>query len=107
MSERACMVYPAIYVPAALSVLAVVLALFVSLWSLAALPFIWLGAVCSTPSMNLIDGCLSYLSIIAGLVILIFVSKPLGIAIAAGAISGFYGCVVEKVLRMRPLPDDA
>jgi len=85
-------------------VVAVVFAIQDSWWFLAALPFVWLGSVCAQPNLNLVNGCLAYLAMIVGVgVTALF--RPLGIAILAGAISGFYGSAIEKRLRMRPAPD--
>jgi hypothetical protein len=104
MTLRAYIVRPAIFAPAVLSVVAVVFALQYSWWFLAALPFIWLGSVCAQPNLNLANGCLAYLAMFVGFAVTAL-HRPLGIAILAGAISGFYVSAIEKRLRMRPAPD--
>jgi hypothetical protein len=67
-------------------------------------PFIWLGSVCGQPNLNVADGCLAYLAMLAGIVILVFF-RQLGTAIFAGSMSGFYLSSLEKRLRMRPSED--
>lgn len=104
MAERVYIVRPAVFAPAILSVIAVVAAIQESWWFLAALPFIWLGSVCAQPNLNFANGCLAYLAMIVGFAVTMFF-KPLGFAIVAGAVSGFYVSAVEKRIRMRPAPD--
>jgi hypothetical protein len=104
MKPRTYIVRPAVFAPAVLSVVAVVFAIQDSWWFLAALPFIWLGSVCAQPNLNLANGCLAHLAMLVGVgVTALF--RPLGIAILAGAISGFYFSAIEKRIRMRPAPD--
>ncbi len=105
MTPRAYIVRPAVFAPVVLSVAAVVLAVQDSWWFLAALPFIWLGSVCAQPNLNTADGCLAYLAMMVGVGVMAL-HRPLGIAILAGAISGFYFSAIEKRIRMRPAPDD-
>src|SRR5688572_12370918 len=104
MTPRAYIIRPAVFAPAVLSVGAVVLSVQDSWWFLAALPFIWLGSVCAQPNLNLANGCLAYLAMLVGVGVTAL-SRPLGIAILAGAISGFYVSAIEKRIRMRPAPD--
>jgi len=104
MTQRVYIVRPAIFAPAILSVAAVVLAIQESWWFLASLPFIWLGSVCAQPNLNLANGCLAYLAMLVGVAVTALF-RPLGIAISAGAISGFYVSAIEKRVRMRPAPD--
>jgi hypothetical protein len=104
MASRVYIVPPALFAPVLLSLAAGYLAIHDSPWFLAALPFIWLGSICASPNLNLANGCLAYLAIIVG-VILITVFRPLGIAILAGAATGLYASAIEKWMRMRPAPD--
>lgn len=104
MTPRAYIVRPAVFAPAVLSVVAVVLAVQDSVWYVAALPFIWLGSICAQPNLNLADGCLAYLAIVVGFVMLALF-RPLGVAILAGAVSGLYASAIEKRIRMRPASD--
>jgi hypothetical protein len=104
MTQRAYIVRPAVFAPTILSVVAIVLAAGQSLWFLAALPFIWVGSVCAQPNLNLANGCLAYLAMIVGIGVTVLF-RPLGIAILAGAVSGFYVSAIEKKIRMRPVPD--
>src|SRR5688572_26570775 len=101
---RAYIIRPAVFAPSVLSVAALVLAVQDSWWFLAALPFIWLGSVCAQPNLNLANGCLAYLAIIAGAVMTTWF-RPLGIAIVSGVFSGFILSAIEKRIRMRPAPD--
>ena len=104
MTLRAYIVRLAVFAPVVLSAVAIALALQDSRWFLAALPFIWLGSVCAQPNLNLANGCLAYLAMIVGVLVTTFF-RPLGMAIWAGAMSGFYVSAIEKRLRMRPATD--
>jgi hypothetical protein len=104
MKERVYIVRPAVFAPAILSVIAVVFALRESWWYFGALPFIWLGSVCAQPNMNGADGCMAYVAMIVGFILTAFF-KPLGLAILAGAASGFYASAFEKLMRLRPVSD--
>ena len=95
---------PAIFAPSILSVLSILMAVEDSSWFLASLPFIWLGSVCAQPNLNLANGCLAYLAILVGFVILV-VYRPLGLPILVGALGGFYASAFEKWIRMRPSPE--
>jgi len=101
MTERVYIVRRAVFAPAILSMIAIVAAFRGSWWFLVSLPFIWLGSVCAQPNLNLANGCLAYLAMIVGFVVAAFF-RPVGNAIAAGAMSGFYFSALEKRLRMRP-----
>jgi hypothetical protein len=103
MTPRCYLVPPARFAPAVLSVLAILAAWRESGWFLAALPFIYLGSVCAQPNLNLANGCLAYLAMLAGFATLTWF-RPLGLAILAGAMSGFYVSALEKRIRMRPAP---
>jgi hypothetical protein len=96
---------PAIFAPISLTVLSGWFGYSHSWWSLAAIPFIWLGAWCSAPNLNLADGCLFYLAMIIGFGNLIYF-KTLGLAIMAGAVSGYVMSALEKSVRMRPIKKD-
>jgi hypothetical protein len=98
-------IYPAIFAPALLALAALVAALVVSWWWLAAVPFIWLGSICAQPNLNLADGCLTYLSVGAALIVLRF-HPPLGHAIWVGAVTGYAFAFAEKMIRMRPVTED-
>jgi hypothetical protein len=104
MTQRVYIVRPAVFAPAILSVIALVAAVQESWWFLAALPFVWLGSICAQPNLNLANGCLAYLAMIVGFAVTAFF-RPLGLAIVAGAMSGFYVSALEKWIRMRPAPD--
>jgi hypothetical protein len=104
MAPRLYIIRPAIFAPSILSVIAVCVAVQQSWWYLASLPFIWLGSVCAQPNLNLANGCLAYLAMIVGFVVAALF-QPLGLAIIAGAMSGFYVSAIEKRIRARPAPD--
>jgi len=93
-----------VFAPAILGVIAIALGVLHSPWFFAALPFIWLGSICAQPNLNLANGCLAYLAMLLGVIVLA-VFRPLGIAILGGAISGFYVSAIEKGTRMRPAAD--
>lgn len=105
MTPRVYIIRPALFAPAALSVVVVTLGVRDSRWYLVSLPFIWLGSICAQPNMNLVQGCLAYLAMICGF-ILLAVFKPLGIAILGGATLGFYLSAIEKRLRARLVQED-
>ena len=98
-------IYPAIMAPALLTLAALVAAITVSWWWLAAIPFIWLGSICAQPNLNLAAGCLTYLSVGAALVVLRF-HASLGHAIWVGAVTGYVFAFAEKMIRMRPITED-
>ncbi len=102
-AQRVYMIRPAIFAPSILSIVTVVAAFQVSWWSLAALPFIWLGSVCAQPNLNLANGCLAYLTMLIGFA-LTGLYRPLGLAILGGAMSGFYVSAIEKRIRACPAP---
>lgn len=105
MMPRTYLIPPAVYAPTALSIVAIVASISVTSWYLAAIPFIWLGAICSAPNLNLANGCLSYLAMIFGyFTAMLF--EPMGNAILFGSVCGFYLGAIEKHLRMRPAPDE-
>ncbi|MDB6132266.1 MAG: hypothetical protein JWM59_509 [Verrucomicrobiales bacterium] len=103
MAPQVYTIRPAVFAPVFLSLAAIGAAVLLSWWFLAALPFIWLGSVCAQPNLNLADGCLAYLAMIAGGLIAGWFRWP-GIIVIAGTMSGYLLSVVEKRLRMRPLP---
>lgn len=105
MSQKSYIVPPAVFAPISLTILALVLGFVLSWWALVAIPFIWLGAFCSSTNLNCADGCLSYISMYSGLVLMFFF-KPLGIAIATGAVLGYYFSSYEKLIRAHPADDD-
>ena len=100
MTQAAYIIRPAVFAPAILSVVAIILAVQQSWWFLAGVPFIWLGSVCAQPNLNLANGCLAYAAMIVGFVVTAMF-RPLGVAILAGSVSGFYVSAFEKWLRMR------
>lgn len=104
MTQRTFIVRLAVFEPVVLSVAAVFLAVQDSSWFLAAPPFIWLGSGCAQPKLNLANGCLAYLAMMVGFGVMAL-HRSFGIAILAGAISGFYVSALEKRIRMRPAPD--
>src|SRR5476649_2002269 len=102
--QRIYLVPMAIFAPAILTIATPFVAFHESWWYLLALPFIWLGSVCSAPNLNLANGCLTYLAMIVGFVLVAFF-RPVGLAILFGAMSGFYLSAIEKWIRMRPVDD--
>ncbi|WP_152052099.1 hypothetical protein [Tautonia marina] len=96
----------AVVAPVVLSVVAIAATFIVSPWAPAALPFVWIGAGCAAPNLNLVNGCLAYVAIFMGFLISSR-HEPLGLAIVFGAIAGYWGGVIEKRLRMRPYSGDS
>jgi len=88
-----------------LGVVAVYIALTRDMWALASLPFIALGSICSAPNLNLADGFLAIVSALIGLAVAKWLFQPLGIAIFAGSVTGYYGGAIEKRVRMHPAPE--
>jgi len=105
-TRRYYIVRPAVFAPAILAVAAIVAAFFDSGWFLAALPFIYLGSIWAQPNLNLANDCMAYLAmfVVVGLASL-ELCGPLGLAILAGSMSGFYVSALEKWIRMRPAPE--
>ncbi len=104
--DRVYVVPRLVYTQAVLGFVVLVLIHFGFWWALAAAPFILLGSWCAAPNLNLANGCLAYLAMIAGLLIAPF-HPPLGIAISAGTAAGLYGGALEQNLRMRVELDEA
>lgn len=98
-------IYPAIVAPSFLTLGALFAAITVTWWWIAAIPFIWLGSICAQPNLNLADGCLTYLSVGAALIVMPF-HPPLGLAIMAGAIAGYLFGFAEKLIRTNPINDN-
>jgi hypothetical protein len=80
MTQRVYIVRPAVVAPVVLAAIAIVVAVRESLWALAALPFIYLGSISAQPNLNLANGCLAYLAMVAGFLVLALF-RPLGFAI--------------------------
>ena len=93
----------AIFTPSILAIVFIALSTQLSWWFLVALPFVYLGSICAQPNLNLADGCLVYLAILLGFILLVFF-KPVGVPILLGAVSRYYASAVEKWMRMRPVP---
>ena len=89
---------PAIVAPILLAVAAVLMALPDSVWWLLAIPFVFLGSICAQPNLNAADGCLAYVSAVAGMVLTVF-HEPSGYSIVCGVVSSFYLSALEKFLR--------
>ena len=95
------MVRRARFVPACLLVAAVVLGIVVSPWWLLSIPFVVIGALFTAPNLNLINGMPSYLSMLAGFILMRF-HEPSGLAVLAGAMASFYGCALEMRIFAKP-----
>ena len=91
----------AVYSLSILGTIAIGLAIGLTWWWLAALPFIYLGEVCAAPNMNMADGFLAWLALFIGLIVLTF-CLPLGMAICTGTMLSYVTSVCEKTMRMRP-----
>lgn len=88
------MVRRAFFAPVALSIAAIWFGVETSSWWYLSIPFLVIGWFSATPNLNMADGCLGYLFMMAGFVLLGF-HRPSGLAISAGAIAGFYLSALE------------
>lgn len=88
-------------VPVLLAVAAVAMGVTQSAWWFLSLPFIAVGWICAAPNLNLANGMLAYLAMVAGFVLLHF-HKESGLAVVAGAMAGFYLCAIEMRLTAKP-----
>ena len=97
-------VEPAIFAPIVLTIAAIFLAAG-TLWSLAAIPFIFLGSICAAPNFNLANGCLAWVAILVGFGVMLL-HRELGGAIFVGTATSWLLSGIEKRLRMKPLFED-
>jgi len=100
-SEKFITVRRASFVPVCLLVAAAGLGIVVSPWWLLSIPFVVIGALFTAPNLNLINGMPSYLSMVAGLILIRF-HEPSGLAVLAGAVLSFYGCALEMRIFAKP-----
>ena len=100
-TEKVIMVRRARFVPILLFVGSVVAGILVSPWWLLSIPFIAIGTLFTAPNLNLINGMPSYLSMLAGFILMRF-HEPSGLAVLAGAMASFYGCAIEMRIFAKP-----
>ena len=100
-TEKVIMVRRARFVPVLLLVAAVLAAIFVSPWWLLSIPFVAVGNLFTAPNLNLINGMPSYLSMIAGFILMRF-HQPSGLAVFVGAAASFYGSALEMRIFAKP-----
>lgn len=99
--NRLYYIRPAIISPILCAGIAIMAAFYWSPWSLSALPFIYLGSICSAPNLNLADGFLVLVScIIGGAACRLHLD--IGLAIALGALGGWLLGAIEKNITARP-----
>ncbi|HRQ90156.1 MAG TPA: hypothetical protein PLA50_15255 [Bacteroidia bacterium] len=96
-AEKIIIVTRARIVPILLVIASLWMASADSAWWLMAIPFVAVGWICAVPNLNLADGMMAYLSMIAGF-ILLRIHAPSGSAILTGAVAGFYLSAVEMRL---------
>ena len=89
------------FVPVCLFVAAIVLGIVVSPWWLLSIPFVAIGAIFTAPNLNLVNGMPSYLSMVAGFILIQF-HQPSGFAVLAGTVFSFYGCALEMLIFAKP-----
>ena len=99
--DKVILVRRARFVPITLMIAAVVLAMVVSRWWLLSIPFVAIGAFFTAPNLNLINGMPSYVSMVAGFVLMRF-HEPSGLAVLAGVLSSFYGSALEMRITAKP-----
>jgi hypothetical protein len=100
-TEKVIMVRPARFVPICLFVTAGVLGIVVSPWWLLSIQFVAIGTLFTAPNLNLINGMPSYLSMIAGFILMRF-HEPSGLAVLEGAMASFYACAIEMRIFAKP-----
>jgi hypothetical protein len=100
-TSKVIMVRRARFVPACLLVAAVVLGIVVSPWWLLSIPFVVIGALFTAPNLNLVNGMPSYLSMVAGFILMRF-HQPSGLAVLAGVMASFYGSALEMRIFAKP-----
>lgn len=71
-------------VPLSLTVIVFVCAPLIASWVLLAIPFIWLGAICAAPNLNLVDGWLAWVALLFGVTLFHFHQPNAGIPIVLG-----------------------
>lgn len=92
---------PARFVPASLTVAAIIAGFTFSPWCFLSIPFVLIGSAFTAPNLNLANGMPSYLCILAGW-ILVFLHQPSGLAILVGTMTGFYGSSLEMRIFAKP-----
>lgn len=100
-TEKVIMVRHARFLPILLFVGAVAAGVFFSPWWLLSIPFIVVGTLFTAPNLNLINGMPSYLSMLAGFILMMF-HPPSGSAVLVGAMASFYGCAIEMRIFAKP-----
>ena len=95
------MVRRARFIPIALLAGAIWMGVSETPWWYLSIPLIVVGWFCATPNLNMADGCLAYLCIVGGFVLLGF-HRPSGFAIVAGVMAGFYLSAVEMRVTAKP-----
>lgn len=100
-AEKVIMVRRAKFAPVLLVSVAVLAAIFGSSWWLLSVPFVAVGNLFTAPNLNLVNGMPSYLSMIAGFILMRF-HQPAGLAVFAGAAASFYGSALEMRIFAKP-----
>ena len=100
-TSKVIMVRRARFVPTGLLVAAVVLGIVLSPWWLLSIPFVAIGALFTAPNLNLVNGMPSYLSMMAGFILMRF-HQPSGLAVLAGVMASFYGSALEMRVFAKP-----
>jgi hypothetical protein len=100
-TSRVIMVRRARFIPACLFITGVVLGIVVSPWWLLSIPFVVIGALFTAPNLNLVNGMPSYLSMLAGFILMRF-HQPSGLAVLAGVVASFYGSALEMRILAKP-----
>lgn len=91
---------PARYAPILLSLCILLWAYHISWWHLILLPFVWLGAFCTSPNPNLINMSPAIIAVIIGFILTPW--QPLAGLAACVTIVSFFLSTGEIVLRMKP-----
>jgi len=100
-TEKVILVRRARFVPLALCAAAIVLGIVSSPWWLLSVPCVLLGTIFTAPNLNLINGLPSYLTMVAGLVLMRY-HHASGLAVVAGTAAGFYMSALEMRIFAKP-----
>lgn len=95
-------IYPAKVAPISLALFATYLGVTLSPWTFIAIPFIYLGSICATPSLNLVNGFLVLVSVALGFGVAL-IRKEIGLMIILGATGSWILSAIEKAITAKEI----
>jgi hypothetical protein len=98
-------IYPAKVAPISLALLATYLGFALSPWTFIAIPFIYIGSICATPSLNLVNGFFVLVSVALGFGVAL-IKKEIGIIIILGATSSWILSAIEKAITAKEIKNE-